>query len=73
MLAKFFFCVFIDRDEVDKDWSIKDLLLYDKKENFFLRPCGTNAESPEPILPLGKPIRTPAREFSHVIKDALLF
>ena len=35
MLAKFFFCVFIDGDEVEKDWSIKDLLLYGKKENFF--------------------------------------
>ena len=35
MLAKFFFCVFTDGDEVEKDWSIKDLLLYGKKENFF--------------------------------------
>ena len=47
MLAKFFFCVFIDGDEVEKDWSIKDLLLYGKKENFFLRPCGTDAGIPE--------------------------
>ena len=35
MLAKFFFCVFIDGDEVEKDWSIKDLLQYGKKENSF--------------------------------------
>ena len=35
MLAKFLFGVFIDGDEVEKDWSIKDLLLYGKKENFF--------------------------------------
>ena len=34
MLAKFFFCVFIDGDEVEKDWSIKDLLLYRKKREF---------------------------------------
>ena len=52
MLAKFFFCVFIDGDEVEKDWSIKDLLLYGKKRIFSTRPWRTNAGNQ--ILPAGE-------------------
>ena len=33
---KTFFTFLIDRDEVEQAWSIKDLL-FDQKENFYLR------------------------------------
>ena len=79
--AKFFFCIFINRDLKKKQgqysavlnkwaWSIKDLF-YGQKENVFLRDLHRKlwVGKMDPSFPLGWPIRM--QDYGHLVRSQI--